>query len=281
MNFKKFLVLATVFAASMFWTGCSDDDDNRGGGGGDGPNTLPSNPVNGQAATITVSGTSIEVIFVEPGTFMAGACITTTPITVGFSNTISTGFWIGKYPITQAQYQAVMTGHPTLSATPSFFRGGAAVGSTNLPDNPVERVSWNDINAADGFLERVGGRLPTDSEWEFAARGGNLRGGNNGGTDFTWAGSNTANDVAWHNGNRPTAMTQPVGGLAPNELGIYDMSGNVWEFTSTLWNDLGGTRGGSFLIEASWGRVANRGLRGSAVRANCGGFRIAFSHNSN
>ncbi|MCL2846018.1 MAG: SUMF1/EgtB/PvdO family nonheme iron enzyme [Chitinivibrionia bacterium] len=231
--------------------------------------TLPLNPVEGQGVRLIVRGIYIDLIYVAPGTFMFRACASTTPATVGSSHTISDGFWIGRYPITQAQYQAVMTGHSTLSATPSNFSG--------RPNNPVEQVNFNDITSADGFLARIGARLPTEYEWEFAARGGNQRQGNNGGVDYIWAGSNTANEVAWHNQNSG-GQTHPVGGLSPNELGIYDMSGNVWEWTNSIWS------GSHRVIRGSnWGNyaaIARVALRSHSVPDSgwgSGGFRVAFS----
>ncbi|MCL2846030.1 MAG: formylglycine-generating enzyme family protein [Chitinivibrionia bacterium] len=242
--------------------------------------TLPLNPVEGQGVRLIVRGIYIDLIYVAPGTFMFGACASTAPATVGSSHTISTGFWIGKYPVTQAQYQAVMTGHPTLSAVPSNFRGGAAVGSTNLPNNPVEQVSFNDITSADGFLARIGARLPTEHEWEFAARGGNRRGGNNGGVDFIFAGSDIATEVAWHIANIISVwQPQPVGDLAPNELGIHDMSGNVWEWTNTIdWGSLRVIRGGCWSNAGGYTPVAFRGNLGNPDRRWSNfGFRVALS----
>jgi len=235
---------------------------------------FPSNPNEGDVFVFNTHGISMEFVYVAPGTFMFGACASRTPVTVvGSSHTISTGFWIGKYPVTQAQYQAVMTGHPSLSTVPSNFRGGAAVGFTNLPNNPVEQVSFNDITSADGFLARIGARLPTEHEWEFAARGGNRRQGNNGGVDFIWAGSNNADEVAWHSGNRP----QPVGGLAANELGIHDMSGNMREWTNTLWGSNRVGRGGCWDDGAVGSRVAVRVSVNPDARWHRSGFRVAFS----
>ena len=162
----------------------------------------------------------------------------------------------------------------------------------DLPNNPVTNVSWDDITAPDGFLARVGARLPTEAEWEFAARGGNRRGGNNGATDFQWAGSNTADDVAWHSGNRPSASTQPVGGRAPNELGLYDMSGNVWEWCSDWHGTLGTAavtnptgaatgvnrvvRGGSWDSIAEHCRVADRNFDDPVNGWEIYGFRVVF-----
>ena len=228
--------------------------------------SLPSNPVEGQGVRLLVRGIHIDLIYVAPGTFMFGFCAQNS--TAGTSQTISQGFWIGRFPVTQAQYQVVMTGHPSLSATPSNFSG--------RPNNPVEMVNFNDITSADGFLARVGARLPTAHEWEFAARGGNRRQGNNGGVDFIWAGSNTANDVAWYDQHRPTLSTQPVGGLAANELGIYDMSGNVWEWTSTPFSSGRVLRGGSWMSFVRSARVAAHPYDNWMARNNQYGFRVVF-----
>jgi uncharacterized repeat protein (TIGR02543 family) len=209
----------------------------------------------------------IEVVFVAPGTFAQGGSAFggSTPREV----TLTRGFWIGKYPVTQAQYLAVMGNNP------SSFGG--------RPDNPVENVTW--FNARD-FVSQLGGRLPTEAQWEFAARGGNKSQG------FTHSGSNDADEVAWHSGNRPTASTQPVGQLLSNELGIYDMSGNVWEWVSDRWGSMttaavtdptgpatGSSRvlrGGSWNSHASDARVATRSSNGPSVVWNNNGFRIVF-----
>jgi len=173
-----------------------------------------------------------------------------------------------------------MLGFPAVQAFP------------NLPNNPVTNVSWEDITATNGFLELVGARLPTEAEWEFAARGGNQRGGNNGGIDLQWSGSNSADVVAWHSGNRPSASTQPVGGRAPNELGLYDMSGNVLEWCSDWHGALGTTavtnptgagtgsfrviRGGSWFFSAAFARVGQRGNDAPTGRDVNIGFRVVF-----
>lgn len=124
---------------------------------------------------------------------------------------------IGKYEVTQKLWEAVM------GSNPSVFKG------ENLP---VENVSWNDVQEFLRKLNEMTGkqyRLPTEAEWEFAARGGNLSKG------YKYSGSDNPDMVAWHSGNSDW-KTQPVGTKAPNELGIYDMSGNVEEWCEDLFD---------------------------------------------
>ena len=119
-------------------------------------------------------------------------------------------FHIGRFPVTQGQWRRLMPENP------SRFEN---------PDRPVEQVNFAAVQAFIQRLNRNAGErrfdLPTEAQWEYAARSG--------GRDETWAGGEDPDRVAWTEANSRGA-SQPVGGLAPNGLGIYDMSGNVWEW---------------------------------------------------
>ena len=186
--------------------------------------------------TFTVNGVSFTMIRVDGGTFMMGATkaqdnnahYSESPV---HEVTLST-YMMGETEVTQALWQAVM------GSNPSKFTGD--------PLRPVETVSWNDCQKFLKKLNKLTGksfRLPTEAEWEYAARGGRKSKG------FKYSGSNNLDEVAWYGQNSGdkrlygtilysgevasnNSMTHPVGKKSPNELGLYDMSGNVEEWCS-------------------------------------------------
>jgi len=209
-----------------------------------------------------------EMIFIPVGTFHNG----TSSVTVS-------SFYIGKYELTQAEYAAVM------GANPSYFAGN--------PNHPVEQVSWYDAieycnrrsiivgltpcysydtygsnpnNWPSGWNGNEqnhtnvscdwtanGYRLPTEMEWMFAAKGGNQSLG------YTFSGSNDVDAVAWYNSNAGS-MTHAVGTKAPNELGLYDMSGNVWEWCWDIYNSYpGGDQTDPHGASSGYSRVSRGG----------------------
>ena len=182
-------------------------------------------------------------------------------------------YYIGRYEVTQKEWQAVMGDNP------SKFYGD------NLP---VDYVSWNDCQDFINKLNQLTGlkfRLPTEAEWEFAARGGKQSKG------YKYSGSDKIRDVAWYYGNSGI-KTHKVGTKHPNELGIYDMSGNVWEWcgvcyysysSSAQTNPTGPSsgsarvlRGGSWSSYARSGRVSDRNYHYPSYRYDFDGFRVVL-----
>ncbi len=208
-------------------------------------------------------------------------------------------FYMANYPVTQALWRAMVEWakkeNPdiALDPSPSFFTGD---------DRPVERVSWDDAKLFIEYLNkwtantpmRQSGytyRLPSEAEWEYAARGGARSQG------YQYAGSDLLIEVGWYDENSHSE-TKAVGLKAPNELGLYDMSGNVWEWCDDYWHfdykaktqkdsqpwidapERGAyrvNRGGGWLYAARYCRPAYRSRWIPAARGHGVGFRLVFA----
>ena len=246
-----------------------------------GTNVLSSSSSSPSGNTITIpvkNGISIEMVKVEAGSFNMGA---TPEMQAPYEVekpvhrvTLTNNYYIGKYEVTQALWQAVM------GSNPSYFKGD---------DLPVEQVSWNDCQDFISKLNAMTGkrfRLPSEAEWEYAARGGKKSRG------YQYSGSNTLGDVAWYEGNSGS-KTHAVGTKQPNELGIYDMTGNVYEWcqdwygsssSSPQTNPIGAVsgssrvdRGGSWFFTAKHCRSSYRFNLTPGYRLNFLGLRLVLS----
>ena len=211
---------------------------------------------------ISVNGVTFTMIGVEGGTFLMGCTSEQEPTSEDVDNfpihnvTLS-DYHIGQTEVTQALWKAVMANNP------SRYKGD---------DLPVECVSWNDCQEFITKLNALTGkhfRRPTEAEWEYACRGGNKSKG------YKYSGSNNIDDVAWYDDNS-NSKPHTVATKQPNELGIYDMSGNVWEWcqdgygkysSSSQINPTGPNcweyhveRGGGWSSDARYCRSSNRGI---------------------
>ena len=203
---------------------------------------------------------------------------------------ISRPFLLGRYPVTQDLYKAVTGGNPSRFKGPFHDPGRAS--------RPVENVSWydavrfcNQLSGMEGlrpcyiFGDRTenedgdettevscdwkadGYRLPTEAEWEYAAKAG---------TELEYAGSDNLDDVGWYDGNSGE-KTHPGGLKKANAWGLYDMSGNVWEWCWEKERTARVSRGGSWSFSAKCARVANRGGRYPGYGYDDCGFRLSRS----
>ena len=224
-----------------------------------------------------VKGVQFKMKRVEGGTFTMGATSEQgSDANSGEKPTHSVtldSYYIGETEVTQALWQAVM------GRNPSSFKGSYL---------PVESVSWNDCQEFIRKLNQLTGQtfsLPTEAQWEFAARGGNLSKG------YKYSGSNYIDDVAWFWDNSDR-VTHSVAQKQPNELGLYDMSGNVWEWCSDWYssypsssqrNPIGASsgsdrvhRGGSWSYDARHCRVSYRNFSHPGGLFSLLGLRLAL-----
>lgn len=202
---------------------------------------------------------NLTYIWISPGTYWTG-CLPGDTQCIGWERKraevrIDAGFWIGQTEVTQAAYEKVM------NAEPSFYKGA------NLP---VDRVGWSDATT---YCSRIGMRLPTESEWEYAAYGGT-----------TALPKEPLELIAWYDPNS-NDTTHPVRQKLPNGFGLFDVLGNVWEWVSDVGTiDVGGVipkarvlKGGSFFNSARDIRVAGRLGAPIDLRHRDVGFRCAAS----
>ncbi len=164
-------------------------------------------------------GVTMELVYVKPGRFTMGSNSGSSDERPAHQVSISSGFYMGKYEVTQSQYERIM------GKNPSHNKGTS---------NPVGYVSWSEATDFCRKLSQRAGkkvRLPTEAEWEFACRAGST-------TRFCFGDRNNGlNDYAWSSSNSGR-KTHPVGGKRSNAWGLHDMHGNVWEWCSD-WYDRG------------------------------------------
>ncbi|MCI5163253.1 MAG: formylglycine-generating enzyme family protein [Candidatus Electrothrix sp. AX5] len=183
------------------------------------------------------------------------------------------GFWMGRYEVTQAQWQKIM------GRNPARFKKGDSY--------PVEQVSWEDVQKFIVQLNKKSGRnyrLPTEAEWEYAGRAE---------SSYKYSGSDILDAVAWYQGNS-YGSTHPVGKKKVNAFGLYDMSGNVWEWCSDRYNEgyyayspknnpsgpASGRerviRGGSWILDSVFCRVVHRNSNHPENSGDLIGFRLVL-----
>jgi len=238
-------------------------------------------PKSAATPTSTNRKSGLTMLRVAGGTFNMGSPDTQTGREADeCSHSMTVGsFSIGQYEVTQADWREVMGSNPSHNQ--------------DCDECPVENVSWNQVQDFLKTLRASSGkqyRLPTEAEWEYAARGGAQS------KNYDFAGSDRAFEVAWFRVNFKQAnssgsqkTTRPVGSRKPNELGLYDMSGNVWEWCSDFYKAYPGCasaygegqfpalRGGGWKDETPDCRTARRfGSGGTGVRMNHVGFRLAM-----
>lgn len=288
------LAIIAIFLTVASVTGCGNNQaDNHAN-----ENKSVKDSASGEITVILPGNVTLTTVKIEAGSFeMSANDGENFGVEVPHRATLTKDFFIGKTEVTQAQWKAVM------DSNPSEFKGD---------DLPVEKVSWNDamsfcekLNSMDKVPSGWKFTLPTETQWEYAARGGKKSKG------YKFSGSNTIDEVAWYYENSGVSRldestwdydklesnnskTHSVGQKKANELGLYDMSGNVEEWCLDDWqkesdrqkaeftrcNDIGGPRrvrrGGSWCLDARSCRSAGRGGQVPNARQNEFGFRVVL-----
>ena len=244
-----------------------------------------------QDFTETAFGINMRMVYVEGGTFTMGCTSEQggkceSDESPNRQTTVSS-YYIGMLEVTQSQWEKVMgtsiyQQRDKVHSSGSLYRGAG-------PDYPMFYVSWEEAKEFCARLSRQTGKnytLPTEAEWEYAARGGNKQEGTK------YSGGWSVDDVAWYDGNSGSSP-HPCGTKRANALGIYDMSGNVWEWCEDWYanqylqydnnNPKGASsgsdrvlRGGFFFSNAGGCRVANRNANTPSYRNSDSGFRVVL-----
>jgi len=220
-----------------------------------------------------------DMVLVEGGRFEMGSDDAVAKVSEGPRHTVTLdSFYIAKFEVTQGLFEAVM---------------GSSISYFQSPSVPVNNLSWQQANLFVTRLNELTGghyRLPTEAEWEYAARGGKLSQG------YRYSGSNNIDEVAWYSGNANN-RAYPVGLKKPNELGLYDMTGNVGEFVADAYEESyyrhspqanpnnaqeskihlahKSVRGGSFAYEADLSENYRRDFASQSVMMADMGLRLA------
>ena len=224
---KKLITIGVLLAFAAMLAGCGKKSEGSSGSSGN----------SGETKVFTLpGGVRMEMVYVAPGSFQMGSENGEDDEKPVHKVTLTKGYWIGKYPVTQAQWNALVSamevrfgeGRPEAWFSKNGG-GGDDVSGMDTSDFPMESIRWFNCKALVDALnkaDREGRRwsLPTEAQWEFAARGGNKSRG------YTYSGGNDMDAVGWYGDNsngRTHAVREKDKG---NELGIVGMSGNVWEW---------------------------------------------------
>ena len=269
---KRIRLLQSLMIVIMLFFGlssCSSDEED---------NNTDNSEINNKLKTYKVNGVKFNMIKVTGGTFQMGA-----------TSEQGSDAWDDEYPVHQVTLSDYCIGETEV--TQELWRAVMGKNSSYFSGSdqlPAEDVSWNECQEFINKLNQLTGQnfcLPTEAEWEFAARGGNASKG------YKYAGSNQIDEVAWCKSNSSSSKTHVVGTKSPNELGLYDMSGNVWEWcqdwygsydsndqTNPAGPSLGSNRvmrGGGWNRDAEYCRVSCRRDCDPSLRHSSYGFRLA------